>query len=248
MILNEPRFLALFLLTAAAFFLGPVRCRHAVLIVSGLVFYAWYAGPFLPFVLGLIVLTFLTPGRFGVWVNVAALLGLMAYFKVQGSVDALPGILTPEVATRTLVFPLGLSFLTFELIHVALERRRGKLGRVSLMSLAAFALYFPCRIAGPIKRYQPFEDSVGQARWSLEEVYQGGVRVLWGFVKKILIADVIGLTIAELHWAASPLQVWKGWRRTPCTFILTSAPIRTSPSGCRASSGCKCRRISARRT
>lgn len=211
MILNEPRFLALFAVTALAFFLSPARWwRHAVLIVSGLVFYSWYAGSFLPFVLGLVLLTFVLSGRVGVWLNVAALIWLLFYFKMSGNPDGLPGILTPEAAARALVFPLGLSFLTFELIHVALERRRGKLGRVSLMSLAAFALYFPCRMAGPIKRYQPFEASVEQARWSLEQGYRGAVRMLWGFMKKVVVADVIGLTVAELHWAASPLQVWKG--------------------------------------
>ena len=209
MIVNEARFFALFVLTALAFFLVPVRWRHAVLIGSGAVFYAWYAPPVLPLVLALVVLTRVASGRLGVWLNVLALVALMAYLKVQSNHDGLPGILTPEAASRSLVFPLGLSFLSFELIHVAVERGRGNITKISLASLAAFALYFPCRVAGPIKRFQPFETSLREARWSAEQLYRGSVRILWGFFKKAVLADVIGLVVPELHWATSPLQVWK---------------------------------------
>ena len=210
MILNEARFVILFVVTVVAFFLSPVRWRHGVLIASGLLFYAWYASAVLPLILGLVLLTYWVSGRVGVWLNVGALVLLMGYFKLRGGVGVLPGIVSAETGAEGLAFPLGLSFLTFELIHFSIERQRGRIPRASLASVAAFALYFPCRVAGPIKRYQPFEQSVREARWSIEHLYRGSVRILWGLVKKVMLADVVGLIVPELNWASSPLAAWKG--------------------------------------
>ena len=210
MIVNEPRFIILFSATLAAFFLVPVRWRYSVLIVSGLVFYGWYSRAFLALVIGLILLTYWASGRIGIWINIAALVGTMVYFKLQGGVGVVTGAVTAAEIAQSLAFPLGLSFLTFELIHFSIERQRGKIPHASLAGVAAFALYFPCRMAGPIKRYQPFDDSVRTARWSIDQCYQGLVRILWGFVKKVVLADVLVLIASELDYAKTPLHIWKG--------------------------------------
>ncbi len=182
MIFNEAPFVALVLLTVPAFFLVPVRWRQAVLILSGILFYGWAGGPFLPLVLGVILVTRLAPPRAAVWINAAVLVGLMSSFKMRG------------------VFPLGLSFLSFEMIHFSIERRRGKIPEVSLAGLAAFALYFPCRIAGPIKRYQPFAESIRSSRASAENLYRGSVRILWGYLKKVVVADFFALFTPYLNY------------------------------------------------
>ena len=44
-----------------------------------------------------------------------------------------------------------------------MERSRGRIRDASLADLAAFALFFPCRVAGPIKRYADFTASVANA-------------------------------------------------------------------------------------
>ncbi len=211
MIVNEPLFIALVIGTVCTFFLVPVRWRHGILILSGICLYLFYAAEFLPLVAGLVLLTYWVSGRLGVWINVAALVGVMFYFKLQGGFGVISAGITPgQTLVDRLVFPLGLSFLTFELIHFSIERQRGKIPQASLASLAAFAFFFPCRIAGPIKRYQPFEKSVRSSRWSVEQLYRGLVRILWGFLKKVMLADLLVLAVPWMGQAHHPLQVWGG--------------------------------------
>ncbi|MBI2173821.1 MAG: MBOAT family protein [Candidatus Omnitrophica bacterium] len=209
MIFNETRFLFLFVAMAFAFFVLPKFLRRWVLIASGVLFYWWYDRWILLLVLDLVLLTYWASGRWGIWLNAAALIWLIGYFKFHG-LEGMPGILTPEAAASALIVPLGLSFLSFELIHFCAERSKGKISPQRFSSVAAFGFYFPCRMAGPIKRYQPFEDSIDGARWSWVGFYRGFTRIVWGWFKKVVIADVVGLVVPELHWAGSSLQVIKG--------------------------------------
>ena len=209
MIFAEPAFMILFALTVLAFFVSPRRWRPAVLIVSGLGFYGVYAPAFLPFVVLLIAATHLARGSAAIWINVAALAGLMGYFKLraQAAAEAVQSLAIGDAMNR-LALPLGASFLIFELIHYAVERRRGRLARAGLAGLAAFALYFPCRIAGPIKRYGPFEQSIREASWSAAQCYRGSVRILWGLLKKLVVADVLALMVAPLNYWTNPAHLW----------------------------------------
>lgn len=192
MIFTEARFVLLLAASLASFFLAPVSWRRPILIASGLAFYLMYAAAALWIVLGLILVTWASAGRWGVWLNALALIGITALFK-----------------TREWIIPLGLSFLAFELIHLAVERHRGKVQQPSLRQLAAFALFFPCRIAGPIKRYQLFDRSIDEARWTIGQCYTGSARILWGLLKKVAVADVLALMTPELREAATPFHAAK---------------------------------------
>src|SRR4029453_12795355 len=69
---------------------------------------------------------------------------------------------------------------------------------VPLLDLLAYALFLPCRIAGPIRRFPEFTAAGRQGRLSPENVYSGVLRILIGLGKKLVIADTLALTCAEL--------------------------------------------------
>ena len=52
--------------------------------------------------------------------------------------------------------PLGISFFTFEFIHYAVDRYKGRTEAGTAGEYLAFILFFPTMVAGPIKRYQDF--------------------------------------------------------------------------------------------
>jgi len=187
---------------------APPR-RGALLALWGGLFYAAYAWAVAPLVLGLIVATYLIPVRY--WMlPVAATVGVLAYYKALAADSGLASILATSTASSPRVLmPLGLSFLSFELIHFAVERRRGKIGRVAFDEFMAYALYFPCRVAGPIRRYPEFATAVAAARPSAATVYAGLLRVLVGAFKKMAIADVLGLTVSEIAYVGAPLHAIK---------------------------------------
>src|SRR5207244_4402610 len=121
---------------------------------------------------------------------------VLSCFKLVASTGPVPLYYDSNVlgALPDLVMPLGLSYLTFELIHFVVDRGRGRFGTVSLAELAAFAFYLPCRVAGPIKRFGDFRQSMYEARPSTRAIYRGSLRILLGLAKKVVLADLIGYT------------------------------------------------------
>lgn len=185
MIFTDLRFLSLFAGCWLTFFaVAPAR-RSAALAVWGTVFYAVYAGAWAILVLALIVSAALSNRRSVAWFAATAVTVLLVSFKVPGNAALLP---------------LGFSYLSFELLHVIVERRRGRIASISLLDLVAFALFLPCRIAGPIRRFPDFTAAVMRAEMSGANVYAGVMRILVGLAKKLVIADTLALTCAELGY------------------------------------------------
>jgi alginate O-acetyltransferase complex protein AlgI len=207
-IFTDVRFVLLVVLCWLSFFGLPRRYRAHVVTFWGVVFYGIFAGRYLPLmillVLGVYVLTRLRLGLAAVLI-VAALLG---YFKLGVMGSGVPGVDTAVGSTGAVLIPLGFSFLAFELMHFAIERRRGRLDGASLVDVAAFAFFFPCRIAGPIKRFPEFTAAVASAEPSVDNVYAGVLRILMGLAKKFMVADVLALTVAEGGYAGSPAHAW----------------------------------------
>jgi alginate O-acetyltransferase complex protein AlgI len=205
MIFGDLRFYALVAGAWIAFFGLPRRLRPGVLAVSGLAFYACFAAPALWIVVPAILGTYLFGrGRTAAYIVVALVIALAAVKAAAwNGQPALPG-------GGGVAVPLGFSFLTFELIHVAVERRRGSLDAVSLVDLTAFAMFFPCRVAGPIRRYPAFMTAVADAEPSGANVSSGLWRVLLGLAKKQLLADPLQLAVVAWPTADTPLAAWRG--------------------------------------
>jgi alginate O-acetyltransferase complex protein AlgI len=205
MIFTELRFLVCFAACWACFFAVPRRWRSAVLAFWGAVVYATFAGALLVVVLVLAGLAYGSGRRTMAWVAGVTTVGLLAYFKLTLGAGPLP---TAAAGPRAVLIPLGFSYLAFELLHVAIERRRGRIQELSLPDLLAFALFAPARIAGPIKRYPDFVAAVQAAERSSANVYRGLLRVLVGLAKKLMLADVLALTVAESSYASTPRHAW----------------------------------------
>ena len=190
MIFTDLRFLALFAGCWISFYALPRRFRPAVLAFWGAAFYLIYTGPFLGVVL---VLTFLAFFKRVAWIAGLAIVALLVYFKAP---------------TASILVPLGYSYLAFELLHVVIERRRGRIESLSLSDLLAFVFFAPTRIAGPIKRYPAFVAAIRDAEPSSAAVYAGLLRILLGLSKKFFLADIFAQTVAEAAWVSSTKHAW----------------------------------------
>jgi alginate O-acetyltransferase complex protein AlgI len=172
------------------------------------VFYAVFAKGFLVLIGALVIATYLLLSFSRPWSAIMLLIGVLFYFKLQGEAVTIAALTITHIRPENIMIPLGLSFLTFELIHFAIERSRSRLSEVSLVDLIAFAFFFPCRIAGPIKRYPDFMAAVSQAKMSSENVYRGIVRILAGLFKKIVLADTLGLIVSDTYPISDPILAW----------------------------------------
>jgi D-alanyl-lipoteichoic acid acyltransferase DltB (MBOAT superfamily) len=107
-----------------------------------------------------------------------------------GAVDAM------QAPVLKVLLPLGISFFVFEFVHYIVDVYHGSKPIKSFMEFAAFASFFPSQIAGPIKRYQDFNEKLKQPEpWSSTIFFEGMTLILQGLFKKVAIADPIGLLI-----------------------------------------------------
>lgn len=201
MIFSEPRFLALFAVCWLLFVSVPARGRSAVLALTGLAFYALYAGWFVVMVLGLTAAAVVSQRRWQLSMCGAAIILMLAWFKA-------PALSSPNSTASDVLIPLGFSYLSFELLHVVIERRRGRLADIGFIDLMAFIFFMPCRMAGPIRRFPDFAGAVQAAAPSVEDIYQGVVRILIGSAKKLIVADTLGLTVAEAPFVRTQAHAW----------------------------------------
>lgn len=191
MSLHGPLFLFLFLPFTCLLYRAAARrpdLQHGVLVLAGLVFYAFAGLPQLALLVGMTAATFLAGrGRAAVAVVVMQL-ALLAAFKLAG-----PGVL----GIVALSLPLGLSFYTFNLVSYGLDVRRGQTApAASPLVLGAYATFFPAVSSGPLLRFGDFRQQL-ESRGAVDPVLleRGVLLVILGLAKKLLVADPLGAAV-----------------------------------------------------
>lgn len=215
-------------LTLIIYYLVPKKLKNLVILISGLIFYAW-GEPI--YVLAMIASTFIdyTAGRIiaryddkpkirlaCLIVSIVMNLGLLGTFKYLGflinSANAWFGL---EIPNPDLPLPIGISFFTFQSMSYTIDlyRRNIKVQK-NAVSFLAFVTLFPQIVAGPIVRYEDIQNEIDERTVS-EKMIGGGIsRFITGLGKKVLIANNIGALwtqIKELDYSSlSAGTAWLG--------------------------------------
>lgn len=192
------------------FWLLRGRAKLPWLIAVSAVFHWHFAGPagMAPIAV-LAVITYFAGIRLGGgdarWLfrgGMVLLVGALAFYKYSelaaatllSGLEALAVSAPDWLATWTLpAAPLAISFFTFEFVHYLYEvRAHGRPPIRNPLHFALFAIFFPTLASGPIKRFYDFVPQLdGLANPRLQEVVEGGKRVIRGLFKKICIADLL---------------------------------------------------------
>lgn len=204
MIFSQSVYFLLLGVSVASFFLVPRGWRRHILIISGITFYGYFAGIYVFLVAGEVLLLYLLLRQRSIYrflLGLVLTVGTLVYFKYGAfTVEILNNLRTfvqvgLALPVGKLATPLAVSFFTFEFIHLVVDRYRGKIKALSFTEFSAFAFFFPSLIAGPIKRFNDFNEQIDQAVLSPEHLTTGVYRILRGLIKKIVVANTL-LTIS----------------------------------------------------
>lgn len=112
-------------------------------------------------------------------------LSMLAVFKYTKTFAGFFG------ATVNLLLPLGISFYTFQSIGYMVDVYRKKVdAEKNIFKTALFLSYFPQIIQGPIGRFGDLSPQLfEQHSFSFVRLKKGIMLILWGFVKKLVIAN-----------------------------------------------------------
>ena len=201
MIFSSASFLFAFLPCVAIvyYLLRSRTARNVFLTLASLFFYAWGEPWFVLVMLLSIVINWFIALRIGAgehkkaWLVVGLVcdLGLLAVFKYLGFLmENVNWIFHLSLPVPQIVLPIGISFFTFQAISYIIDVYRGD-GRVqkNLMNVCLYISFFPQLIAGPIVRYQTFDDQITTRRETLDDFCEGVRRFIVGLAKKVLLAN-----------------------------------------------------------
>lgn len=104
------------------------------------------------------------------------------------------------LALVNLIVPMGISFYTFQAVGYLIDVYRGKYAaEKNYFRFLLFISFFPQLIQGPISRYDHLSETLYQRHdFNGRQVLAGLERILWGYLKKLVIADRIGVAVAAL--------------------------------------------------
>jgi D-alanyl-lipoteichoic acid acyltransferase DltB (MBOAT superfamily) len=199
------RFRVLFLLLASCYFYMAFVPAY-VLIMFAVITVDYFLAPLIHKHVGKKRALFLTG-------SIVINLGILFFFKYfnffNQNIDALADVLNFNYAPMLLsiALPLGLSFHIFQSLSYVIEVYKGKYEpEKNYIRYALYVMFFPQLVAGPIERpahllpqlRTPVVFNAHLARQGLE-------RILWGFFKKLVIADQLAQVINPL-FASNPTE------------------------------------------
>jgi len=136
----------------------------------------------------------------------------------------------PQIEMFKMILPVGISFYTFMAISYVLDIywKRYKYEK-NFLNYAVYLSYFPHVVQGPIDRYNEFSNQIENGvSFSYENLTFGVQLSLWGFFKKLVVADGIGQIISP---------VFRNWQNSngmsiAVALVLFSIQIYGDFSGC----------------
>lgn len=193
------------------------REQNVVLLVASYVFYGVWNVYFLPllwlstgvdFFVGRELAASDDPSRRKrlLLLSIGTNLGILGFFKyfgffVESAAALLEAVgLGANVATLSIILPVGISFFTFQTMSYTIDIYRRELEPTDdLLSFAVFVAFFPQLVAGPIERAKRLLPQFTSDRKPItgDEVSSGLLLIFIGLFKKVAIADALAPLVQD---------------------------------------------------
>lgn len=181
--------------------------QNLFLLVASHIFYGWWDWRFLSLILITSTSTFFSglvikndhSRSSKVWLalNLILNLGILATFKYFNFFkDSLADILrlfgaSPDFPTLNILLPVGISFYTLQAISYSFDVYNGKAKPTrNVIAFFVYIAFFPQLVAGPIERARNLlPQFLTKKSFNYYNAVIGMRQILWGLVKKLVIAD-----------------------------------------------------------
>lgn len=204
--------------TVLLYYLVPKRAQWLVAMLASIAFYATYGVERLPFILASSLIAYFAARKMDklqretedkaeakkkckpvLVLALIGLVGLLLYAKIGTWVMQTVGaaLKIGGAETAKAIVALGVSYYTFSLIsYVADVYWRKDTAETNYLHLLAFTIYFPKILQGPISRHKELAPQMFEEhRFDYEKFCFGVQRMLWGYFKKLVIADRLAIFV-----------------------------------------------------
>lgn len=216
-IFNSLQYLAFFPIVLALFFALPTKLRLPWLVLASLYFHGWSAWGSLLLLIAASLFAFImalaidraadkeAKGRLTRSTVIVLVLNLFTFKytgflneSIRSVVDAWGG--RYPVPIVSLILPLGISFYTFQLISYVVDVSRGEKPERDPWVFGTFVTFFPKLVSGPIERSKHLLPQLRKGTsLTLVNLVAGGELMVWGFFKKVVVADRLAPFVAKVY-------------------------------------------------
>lgn len=219
MLFNSLQFLIFFPIVTLLYFLFPQKYRWLHLLIASCIFYA----AFLPVYILILFLTIIIDYCSGLLIerasdkkhkklflvgSIITNIGVLAIFKYYNFFiknfnhlfNSL-NVTTHSLPLLNIILPIGLSFHTFQAMSYTIEVYKGnQIAERHFGIYSLYVMFYPQLVAGPIERPQNLLHQFKEVHhFSSENLFSGLRLMLWGFFKKLVIADRVAIYVSAVY-------------------------------------------------
>ena len=210
-------FVAFFIVVTTLYFILPHKYRWFLLLVASCYFYMYFL-PVYILILGFTIFVDYFAGifisrtegkkrKFWLVCSLIANIGVLAFFKYYNFINfnitqVLHGAGYENPIPRLdILLPVGLSFHTFQAMSYTIEVYRGHQKPEKHFGIyALYVMFYPQLVAGPIERPQNILHQFHEKKYfDYDRVVEGLRIMLWGFVKKLIVADRLATYVDAVY-------------------------------------------------
>lgn len=246
-------FLFLVVIGVIVYYLLPRKVQWIELLVISLVFYYYAATPYT--IAYLIISTLIAYGstmfvaelrkndkgcKLSLFITSVALsLNILVWFVVKGrelwefplkclvSHKNIPVI--ESVLNTQWVAALGMGYYTLQIVGYIIDCYWENITpQKNPLKLFLFVNYFPQLITGPISRYSRLETLYTGHRFEYRNLAFGAQRILWGFFKKIVLAERVNIIVSSINSNSDIYTGFYSW----LVILLYPLQMYADFSGC----------------
>jgi len=218
MLFNSWSFALFFLIVVSLYHVSRWRIQNILLLVASYVFYSFWDWRFTALLAGSTLVDYFIAIRMEsavtqparrrlMFASICANLGTLGFFKyydffTESAVSALNSMgVNANVPLLNVVLPVGISFYTFQTLAYTIDVYRGQQKpERDFITYALYVCYFPQLVAGPIERATRLLPQLRAPRHVTQNDWNEGAQlILWGFVKKVAVADSLARFVNEAY-------------------------------------------------
>lgn len=191
-----------------------LKLQNLFIVIVSYIFYGWWDKTFLLLIafttlcsyLSGIVIADAKSRKTAKWINGGnivlnlLILGVFKYYNffLTSLQEGLNGFgIQPGWVTLNLILPVGISFYTFQALSYSIDVYKKKMEPTrDIVAFFAFVSFFPQLVAGPIERATHLLPQFERERsFDYGKAVDGLRQMLWGFFKKVVIADTCAIKV-----------------------------------------------------
>ena len=154
--------------------------------------------------------------------------GLWAFFA-QSLISHVCKSKMDSLLNMQLIAALGMGYYTLQIIGYIIDCYWQNVEPQSNpLKLFLFTAYFPQLTTGPISRYTQLETLFEKHKFQYQNIAYGAQRILWGFMKKIVLAERVGILVSTIIADTETYRGFYSW----LVILLYPIQMYADFSGC----------------